>query len=562
MITLANNGVSEWSAARGSLSENADFALSEFLSYFRQISGVSLPVKTYEPGGKKQIVIGGECDKDLGDDGFIITAEENTVRIAGPGERGTMYGVYSFFEDYLGCRWLTSDVKKIPKRSVVEIPEISRREKPVLEYRDSFFTDMFKASAAAPNKINGASCALDARHGGKIEYRGFVHTFYPMIPPETYFATHPEYYSEIDGVRTADRAQLCLTNPDVLKIVIENVKKGFRDNPYAKIASVSQNDWYNNCQCPKCRAIDEEEGSPMGSLLRFVNAVADAVRDEFPDRYIDTLAYQYTRKPPKLTRPRDNVIIRLCSIECCFSHSFEKCAALDRDGQSLNGKFVDDMKAWAKIADNIYIWDYVVDFSHYLMPFPNFRVLKDNIKFLIAHNVKGIFEEGCYNTERGEFAELRGYVLAKLLWNPDCDVDAAINEFLTGYYGMAAAPIRAYIDLLHDRADAENTPGGKHFGCFAGPTEDFFTADFLAECDALFDRAERLADDDDVLRRVRAARLAPEYVKMHLCQGSKEEKRAVIERWFDQAAALGVTKICEWKSIADSRSEFLEALDK
>ena len=58
----------------------------------------------------------------------------------------------------------------------------------------------------------------------------------------------------------------------------------------------------------------------MGTLLRFVNAVADAVAERYPDVLVDTLAYQYTRNVPKLTRPRRNVIIRLCSIECCFRH--------------------------------------------------------------------------------------------------------------------------------------------------------------------------------------------------------------------------------------------------
>lgn len=48
----------------------------------------------------------------------------------------------------------------------------------------------------------------------------------------------------------------------------------------------------------------------MGSFLRYVNAIAEAVEEEFPGRYIDTFAYRYTRTPPKLTHPRDNVIVR------------------------------------------------------------------------------------------------------------------------------------------------------------------------------------------------------------------------------------------------------------
>ncbi|MDF2686360.1 MAG: beta-hexosaminidase precursor, partial [Clostridia bacterium] len=316
--------------------------------------------------------------------------------------------------------------------------------------------------------------------------------------------------------------------------------------------SVSQNDWYGYCQCEKCKAIDEEEDSPAGSLIRFVNAVADAVKDEFPDRYIDTLAYQYTRKPPQITKPHDNVIIRLCSIECCFAHDFESCTCHQQDANgravSRNGTFVADMKAWAKIAKNIYVWDYVVDFSHYFMPFPNLKVLQKNIIFFINHNVKGLFEQGCYTTEHGEMNELKAYVIAKLLWNPYYDIDIAINEFLTGYFGMAAAPIRKYLDILNDRV-AENTPEGFHFGCFETPAEKFFTSEFIAEVDELFDRAEALAENDDILKRVEIARIAVRYVKMYLNSGTAAEKKAYLNMFFEDAQRFGIARINEWQDL-------------
>ncbi len=561
MIILAENKLTKWHIAKKTgLSPSEEYAISEFVSLFEEISGAEIRILEYRESAPNQIIIGGENIAGLGNDGFEISASEDLIKIVGSPVRGTLYGVYSFFEDYLGCRWFTHDVKVIPKRSTVEIPEIERRTVPVLEYRESFFTDMFQSSAAAPNKCNGASCRLEEKHGGKIAYHGFVHTFFPMVPPNAYFEKHPEYYSEIDGVRKHEHAQLCLSNPEVLAIVIEKVKEGFRKDPNAKIASVSQNDWHGYCECEKCSAVDREEGSPAGSVLRFVNAVAEAVEDEFPDRYIDTLAYQYTRKAPLITKPRKNVIIRLCSIECCFAHSFETCTDIQKDGKGRNSSFVDDMKAWAKIADNIYVWDYVVDFSHYLMPFPNFNVLKDNINFFIRHNVKGIFEQGCYTTRFGEMNALRGYVLAKLLWDPSYDVDFAINEFLTGYFGMAAPSIRRYIDTLHAAA-APNTADGQHFGIFISPPESFFTPELLDTFDELFDRAEMMADDDEVLKRVKTERLAPDYVRMYLCK-DPELKRTLIEDYFARAKDLGVTRVNEWQDIELTKEAFIKALDE
>src|SRR5690606_9364691 len=134
------------------------------------------------------------------------------------------------------------------------------------------------------------------------------------------------------------------------------------------IYSVSQNDWHKPCQCDNCQSIALYEESESGPVIWFVNQIADAVKDEFPDKFIGTLAYQYTRKPCKTLRPRENVVIRLCSIECCFAHDFLSCPQ--------NQDFVEDAKGWAAIAPHLYVWDYVVNFSHYIMPNPNFPVLQ------------------------------------------------------------------------------------------------------------------------------------------------------------------------------------------
>jgi hypothetical protein len=298
-------------------------------------------------------------------------------------------------------------------------------------------------------------------------------------------------------------------------------------------------------------------------LIRFVNAIADNIKEDYPNVAIDTLAYQYSTTPPKKTKPRDNVIIRLCSIECCFAHDFESCTCLQKDANgktiSRNGTFVEDMKKWAKIAKNIYVWDYVVDFSHYFMPFPNLKILQKNIIFFINHNVKGLFEQGCYTTEHGEMNELKAYVIAKLLWNPYYDVDLAINEFLTGYFGMAAAPIRKYLDILNDRV-AGNTPEGFHFGCFEAPGEKFFTEEFIAKVDELFDRAEALAENDEYLKRVEIARMAIRYVKMVLNTGTAAEKKAYLYMFFEDAQRFGIARINEWQELSATKDNMEKQL--
>ncbi|MHC4743252.1 MAG: DUF4838 domain-containing protein, partial [Planctomycetota bacterium] len=252
----------------------------------------------------------------LGSDGIVIRTVGNNLILAGGRPRGTLYAVYTFLEEQLGCRWWSSKVSTIPKKETIAVSKINIRYVPVLEYREPFWFDAFDPDWAVRNKSNGNRPALDAKRGGKHIYQGFVHTFNWLIPPQTYFKDHPEWFSLLNGKRTADHSQLCLTNEEMRKELVKNLRIRLRQNPAATIASVSQNDWHNNCQCPKCAEIEKAEGSPAGLMLRFVNAVAADIEEEFPNVAISTLAYQYTRKPPKLTKPRPNVIVRLCSIEC------------------------------------------------------------------------------------------------------------------------------------------------------------------------------------------------------------------------------------------------------
>ncbi len=274
------------------------------------------------------------------------------------------------------------------------------------------------------------------------------------------------------------------------------------EHPEATVFSVSQNDWYNYCQCEACTALAEAEGSQMAPVLQLVNHVAREVAAEFPDKLVDTLAYQYTRKPPATMRPEPNVIIRLCSIECDFNHPLEERSTPE------NRAFCDDIEAWAKIANRLWVWNYNTSFAHYLVPYPNLRVRGPNIRYMIANNVRGIFEQDVYNTPHGQWSLLSGYLGAKLLWNPNYDADLAINEFLQAVYGKAATPMRLYIDLMHDAAAVPGMP----MGIWIGSDAPFISDELMARADALFDVAEgAVADCPDTLERVRIARMPVDY---------------------------------------------------
>jgi len=295
-LTLVRDGRSDYAIVLPEdASQSEHRAASELKEHLRLISGADLPV-VHESTGPS-IVIGqappGVDLAELGNEGFVVKTLGRNLYIAGGHLRGTMYGVYDFLEDVLGCRWYSSKVSKIPKARTIKIGLLDIKETPAFEYRDPFWFDAFDKDWAARNRTNGWMSRLDSSTGGKVIYGTFVHSFAALVPDSKYWDSHPEYYSMIRGVRSRG-SQLCLTNPDVLKIATETVLRWMAEMPEATIFSVSPNDGQAPCECEKCAAVDAEEGAPAGTLLRFVNAIAAETEKKYPDKLIDTIAYDYT----------------------------------------------------------------------------------------------------------------------------------------------------------------------------------------------------------------------------------------------------------------------------
>ena len=383
-------------------------------------------------------------------DGYTLLMDGNRLYITGSCDRGTMYGVYCFLEDYIGVRFLAKDSTVIINQDSVEVPaDVHTTHNPVFEMRDTYWYDMrydqTTANHAKDNSFYDSSTPV-SDIGGGIGYAGrFVHTI-----------------NLLQDLPYQGNVQPCLTDEEVYQTVLKNVRAWLDANPEATIISVSQNDsdpGKLGCQCENCKAIDDAEGTPMGSLLTFINRIANDIKDDYPGVYVDTLAYRYTRKAPKTIKPADNVIIRLCSIECCFTH------ALSDESCAKNKEFKEDIEAWAAICDNLYIWDYTYNAETYFTFFPNFDVLWDNVQFYKNHNVTGVFLEGQQVSVSGEFAELRSYLLAKLLWDPDMTKEeyyAYMDEFLQYYYGAGWEKIKEYMTTLTEHGKIHNP----HVGIF------------------------------------------------------------------------------------------------
>ena len=704
----------------------ARHAAGELSAFLAEVTGGAFEIVHAVPADGAGLFVGPNAAKwadpafstaGLGNEGIVIRTIGDDLVLAGGDPRGTLYAVYTFLEDHVGCRWWTPDAATIPHRPTLQVGPLDVTYIPPLESRE---TDAFGSQNgvwSARNKYNGTFHQLGAAQGGKYSYTpGFCHTFYTLINPGLYFDDHPEWFSLINGERTTTvphypAASLCLSNEEMRHELVERLKQALRDAPpeadstglsevrfylaggetfvgdpgpgygwdtsgsisvtassehhsrkgvqaidgsgldpatgrlhgtdpdgtlfmtgtrqasaaapwhagavtgehwvafqldrvyelgemwiwndnenlfhvqgmrhvtvrcsptggsdtsewvtvfsgeipeaqglpaqphqlaidfesrpasvvvitahnnwsgggYQFVAEVSQLDDAGppeRCECDPCRAIEAEEGSPAGLLMRFVNAVSEDLRGEFPDVPVSTLAYHYTQPPPDITAPVDDVIVRLCSIRCSFGRPMT---------DPRNAFFSDDLTGWSEICDRLYIWDYVANFSYNLNPHPNLRVLAPNIRFFVDHGVKGVFAEALPHDPTTEMAPLRSWMLAQLMWDPSRDGQALIEEFAHGYYGPAGTAVVAYVDVMHDAVETTDD----WLGLSSPPDAEFLSLDTL--CLAwrhMEDAARAVAHDPALLQRVEIAQLPV----MSVFLARRDELRA-------QAAAAGV----------------------
>ena len=475
------------------LAENADDlavkAAEALKDYLQQISGVNLAISKEDSPGKKILIGQWQEGENLDKNTIAYGVKDEQLFIRGGSPQNTLYAVYTFLENELGCRFYSPTVEHIPTKAQIELssrlqysyspPITTRTVHSRLFYEHPDFAHKLRVTTEAfPSYVPTAR----------------VHTFHRFVPADLYYQGHPEYYALRNGKRIP--TQLCLTNEAVFQIVKDTVASLLASHPEAGVISVSQDDNTQYCQCANCEAIHTQEESPSGSMIHFVNRIARA----FPDQQISTLAYQYTRKAPAALKPEPNVLITLCSIECDRSAPIEeKCS-----------DFTKDLIAWGEKTDNIRIWDYTTQFTNFLAPFPNLYTLQPNIELFVKNNAKWIFEQ--HSNQPSELFELRSYLTAKLLWDPTADADAIMNDFLEAYYREAAPFIQDYITTVHEELAKDSTFFLFLYGDPSQGFGSFLAEDLLHFYDSLYNEAAlAVKEQTEVLQRVQEARLSTDY---------------------------------------------------
>ena len=521
-VNIVHDGTSDYqivlSPSNDSPSPSERRVAEELQATIEAVSGVRLPIVEGSPPNTDapMIVLGAgpvaqalgvnPAASDLGEQGYVMRTVGPHLVIAGTPGAGTMYGVYDFIERFLGVRWYAPGVTESPRVKTLPLPQVNTVVQPGFAWRHiSYAWPGRDADFTAHVRENSGSGGPGDPYGIQYAFDGMAHSYFRFISPGEYFGKHPEYFSEIGGVRRAEETQLCLTNPEVLEIVTEKMLQRMAETPGVRQHNFSQMDWYNYCQCDNCNAINEKYGTPGATQFWFVNQLAERTAKQFPDKLIGTLAYTFTEEYPQGMAIHPNVAVWLCHMfPSCDSHAIATCP--------LDAQYKRRALAWSENCQHLYIWHYVVDFAHYFAPFPNLRAMAADMRFYDEIGVEGVFLQAMGHTGGGgEFSLLRAYYGMKLLWNPYQDPDAILREFLQGYYGAAWEPIWQYVTMLHDKVENENI----HMHLYTNPAQGFLPDGLLETAGQLFDQAEdAVRDDAELLERVRVARMPLTYARV------------------------------------------------
>lgn len=503
------------------------YAAERLKFYLDEITGTDIPIITDSESAQYEISVGAtnRTDTDFSgsaDGSYVITSSENSLIINGAGNKGTINGVYAFLEKFCACHWYEAEVTVIPENATLTVePDISVEYTPFFEYSETDTASARDSEFSLANGLTGGIYKnLSPEQGGAVEYiGGSSHTLVNQYcKPSDYFEEHPEYFALYDGTRTG--TQLCLTNEEVKNVVTDEalalLEKQHDPSAPLQILSITQADNGFYCQCENCKALDEATGSPAGTMLTFVNEIARRLKasGEYSNLAIDTFAYQYTRKAPSNVLPREDVIVRLCSIECCFGHTLD-----DPDCES-NTAFMQDLAEWSRICNRLYIWNYNLNCDESINIYANFGVMQRNTQIFYEHNVKGIYQQGVYYIAEsdGEFGEMKTYLLTKLMQNPYLDFEEEMTNYMLAVYGPGGTHLKEFIDIVTDHAVTKR----KHLYIEEDSRYSLpgMTSDDVRRCDELWGLAKAEAENEEQLSRVLRSEICWRYWK---CSNMRSE---------------------------------------
>lgn len=467
----------------------------------------------------------------LGTDAILIRTVGKDVVISGGRPRGKLYAIYTFLQDVVGCRWWAPGEITIPSN-----PNLS------VATTQMIYEPPFKMRVHSGRVGSSHETRSWLRLSYDLNFDWGTHSI-PHLLPKTLFLDHPDWfmYCKDDGdendkygylasLKSFQRTIDTETERDDLDIIRQYIEIGRRtrrlpqqpcpnskggrakitENVIAeleekypswkypeKIFWITQNDGRSFCQCEKCEAVREAEGSDSANWLLLVNEIAERLEDKYPDVLFGAFAYLHTEVPPKNMRPRKNVLIYAPLL-----------TSNKRDAVWHYPKNTEYLKKWGQLTDHFYIWDYDANFRNFYQPHPNYLAHPESMQFFRKIGVTGVMVQGARGVA-ADLLPLRTWVNAQMMWDPAKDPQQLMKEFVDGYYGAAAPYVQQYIDLL---LAAVHRKDDYWLGCYRTDTTGWLTLEDVNAAVALLDRAADAVQGEETLyQRVWMARRAIDF---------------------------------------------------
>lgn len=555
-VTLLENGevkvtVVYSEGASESLIAAADF-MAATIDRMSGSSGVRTAVKK---GGESgfSIYVGRAANSalidlsDVKDDGYKLEIKPEGIYIVGKTDDATRNGIYDFLETHLECMYVSPENTYVPLCPTVKLALEEKTVNPTITWRKVYQYESVQNGWYERLKMNG-TIVKEGENSIELynEWGTWCHSSFEFVPPEKYFDEHPEYYAKFLGKRRYQfnvlgrtfPTHLCYTNEEVYQIAEAELVKRIEANPEVKFWDFSIMDTYfATCRCKECKKFNKEAGSEMGTLLAFLNRLADAIRDDYPDVYLSTLAYQRVKNPPKNMKCAPNLCINVCAFPGTQSYPYST-----EGGIKASREFAERVVEWGKICDNILVWDYVVNFTHLKLPFPNFEFQKENLEFYLENNIRFVFHQGS-REPMDENAEMRTYLLSRQLWDKDVDLLALAKKYVAVVYGDAAGLVEEYMDtanaaMIESGADLSlyDSPK-KHKNGYLAPK---LTDKYLELTEKMLEVAEN--SDTVNVKAVEMLRVNALYAKMTDASWDYRAKKAAFEEFKELSEKYNFTK--------------------
>lgn len=527
----------------GKPKEGQTRAAAELQDHIRIMTGATLPIvkenQLQSDPSKVLILIGqsnlakarGVDTSSLEPETLIVKTAQGALVLAGEdggsssnARTGTLWAVYDFLQDQLGCRWIWPGEigRVIPRRSTIEVRDLDIRETPLVKVRGFRMTAQEKHKLEYEKEGLGRFLAfgdvydrlskdesdwLERMRMGRSFKLSYGHAFTDWW--DRYKDSEPGIFAmQPDGARRPrkkdqpDFVKMCVSNPRLWELQLAPLRKYAAEGARGLWVNSCENDGSGGfCVCRRCRSWDADPnvaaarpvedgsevdaGGPPGGeadlpeslsdrYARWYNELARLARQADPDARVVAYAYSRYRSPPtKIERIEPNVWIGYVGFN-----------AYPRP-EDYRRQSIDEWSGWSRLGATVFLRSNSLFYYGEGAPLVASRQVAEDLKFQVANGLRAVD----YDCLQGYWATTGPsyYLLARMLWDTGADAERILDEFY-GAFGPASSIVKEYFSYWEDfTVDLGNDPK-----FFALDRTERLQAYPKFYTDAVFSRAEAI----------------------------------------------------------------------